>query len=94
MPVTVAVYERNLCIKCIADDYDDEGIAELHKGEYTEEELKNPDLLRELKMRDAEEFFEYNTIRALPYAHQAAPLILEGFGTDEERWDKFKEACN
>lgn len=94
VPVTVAVYERNLCIKCIADDYDDKDIAELHKNEYTEEELKNPDLLRELKLRDAEEFFEYNTIRALPYAHQAAPIILEGFDVDDDRWEAFKKACD
>ena len=88
------MYERQLCIKCIADDYDDKDIAELHKGEYSEEELQNPELLQELKLRDAEEFYEYNTDRALPYAHEAAPIILEGFDADDERWDAFKKACN
>lgn len=92
--VPVAVYERQLCIKCIADDYDDKDIAELHKGEYSEEELQNPELLQELKLRDAEEFYEYNTVRALPYAHEAAPVILEGFDADDERWEAFKKACN
>lgn len=92
--MTVAVYERSLCIKCIADTFDDKDIAELHKSEYTEEELKDPAIIRECKLRDAEEFFEYNTVRAIPYAHAAAPLILEGFSADEERWESFKDACN
>lgn len=87
--VTVAVYERQLCIKCIAEGYDDKDIAELHKDEYSEEELQNPELLQELKLRDAEEFYEYNTVRALPYAHEAAPVIVEGFSVDTEAWDHF-----
>lgn len=87
----VAVYERNLCIKCFADEYSDEDTAELHKDEHSPEELKNPDLLRELKWHDAEEYFEYNTIRSLPYAHAAAPIIIEGFDVDFNRWQKFKD---
>ena len=89
---TVAVYERSLCIKCFADEYNDEDTRELHKDEYSEEELQNPDLLRELKYKDAEEFFEYNTVRALPSAHAAAPLIVEGFDVDSDRWESFKNA--
>ena len=83
------MYERQLCIKCIAEGYDDKDIAELHKDEYSEEELQNPELLQELKLRDAEEFYEYNTVRALPYAHEAAPVIVEGFSVDTEAWDHF-----
>ena len=90
---TVAVYERSLCIKCFADDYNDENTRELHKDEYSEEELQDPNLLRELKYKDAEEFFEYNTVCVLPSAHAAAPLILEGFDVDSDRWDKFKQDC-
>ena len=89
---TVAVYERSLCIKCLADDYNDEDTRELHKDEYSVEELQDPDLLRELKYKDAEEFYEYNTVRALPYAHAAAPLIVEGFDVDSDRWESFKNA--
>lgn len=86
---TVAVYERSLCLKCIAEGYSDEDIRELHKDEHTEEELKDPSLIEELKLRDAEEFFEYNTLRTLPYAHDAAPVIVEGFSVDTEAWDHF-----
>lgn len=89
VPVTVAVYERSLCLKCLAEDYSDEDIRELHKDEHTEEELRDPSLLAELKLRDAEEFFEYNTLRTLPYAHDAAPVIVEGFSVDTEAWDHF-----
>lgn len=87
----VAVYERNLCIKCIAEGYSDEDIAELYKDEYTEEQLKNPDLVRELKMRDAEEYFEYNTVRTIPYAREAAPVIIEGFYVDYDAWSRFNK---
>lgn len=90
---TVAVYERSLCIKCFADDYNDEDTRELHKDEYSEEELQDPNLLRELKYKDAEEFFEYNTIGALPNAREAAPIIIEGFDIDSDRWNKFKQDC-
>jgi len=89
----VAVYERSLCIQCIADGFDDEDIKKLYSDEYSPEELENPDVLREVKLRSAEEFFEYNTIRALPYADTAAPIIVEGFGVDSERWEAFKVAC-
>lgn len=90
---TVAVYERSLCIQCIADGFTDEDMKNLYKKEYSEEELNNPDLLQELKLKDAEEFFEYNTVRSLPYAHGAAPIILDGFSVDSERWNAFKDAC-
>lgn len=86
---TVAVYERGLCLKCLAEGYSDEDIRELHKDEYSEEELQDSSLIADLKLRDAEEFFEYNTMRSLPYAHDAAPVIVEGFSVDTEAWDHF-----
>lgn len=89
VPFTVAVYERSLCLKCLAEGYSDEDIRELHKDEHTEEELRDPSLIEELKLRDAEEFFEYNTLRTLPYAHDAATVIVEGFSVDTEAWDHF-----
>lgn len=50
---TVAVYERGLCLKCIAEGYSDEDIRELHKDEYSEEELQDSSLIADLKLRDA-----------------------------------------
>lgn len=87
---TVAIYERGLCIQCIADGMKDSDVVKLHKDEYSEEELKDPELVKELKHRDAEEFFEYNTVRALPYMGDATPLIIEGFDVDGDCWQGFK----
>ena len=87
---TVAVYERGLCIKCLADQFDDKSTAELHKDECTKEQLADPDMLYQLKLRDATEWFEYNTVRSLPYAKEAEPIILAGFEIDDDRWEAFK----
>lgn len=91
---TVAVYERSLCIKCIADGYTDEDTRTLHSDEYSQEQLQDPEFLYELKLQDADEYFEYNTERSLPYAKDAAPVIVDGFFPDSERWEAFKDACN
>ena len=91
---TVAVYERSLCIKCIADGFTDEDTRACHSDAYTEEQLQDPEFLYELKLQDADEYFEYNTVRSLPYAKDAAPVIVEGFFPDSERWEAFKDACN
>lgn len=87
---TVAIYERGLCIQCIADGMNDSDVAKLHKDEHSAKELKDPELIRTLKLQDAEEFFEYNTVRALPYMGDAKPIIIEGFAVDGTRWDSFK----
>lgn len=86
---TVAIYERGLCIQCIADGMKDSDVAKLHTDEYSEKELKDPELIKTLKLQDAEEFFEYNTVRALPYMGDATPLIIEGFAVDGTRWQSF-----
>jgi hypothetical protein len=86
---TVAIYERGLCIQCIADGMKDADVAELHKDEYSEDELKDPELIKTLKHQDAEEFFEFNTVRALPCMRDAMPIIIEGFAVDGTRWDSF-----
>ena len=86
---TVAIYERGLCIQCIADGMNDADVANLHKDEYSEEELKDPELIKTLKYQDAEEFYEFNTVPTLPAMHEAMPIIIEGFAVDGSRWDSF-----
>jgi len=90
----VAVYERGLCIRCIADGMDSADVAELHKDEYSEEELSNPELIDQLKLQDAEEFYEANTVRTLPYIGEAEPIIVEGFTPDTHRWHAFLNQDN
>lgn len=85
----VAVYERSLCIRCIAEGMDDEEVAKLHAGDHTEEELKDPELINQLKLEDAEEFYQYNTEPVLDYMGESAPIIIEGFGMDSACWGAF-----
>ena len=81
IPYTVVVGDKEL---------NDAAVSVRRYGdEHTEEELRDPSLIEKLKLRDAEEFFEYNTRRTLPYAHDAAPVIVEGFSVDTEAWDHF-----
>jgi hypothetical protein len=47
-------------------------------------------MLYQLKLRDATEWFEYNTVPSLPYANEAEPIILAGFEIDDDRWEAFK----
>lgn len=86
---TLAIYERGLCIQCIADGMNDADVVKLHKDEYTKKQLKNPKLIKTLKLQDAEEFFEFNTVGSLPYMGDATPIIIEGFAADGTRWDSF-----
>ena len=87
----VAVYERSLCIRCIADGMDDEEVAKLHADEHTEDELKDPELIEQLKLEDAEEFYQFNTEPVLDYMGESAPIIIEGFSMDSTCWDAFME---
>ena len=70
---TVGVYERSLCIKALADRY--------MKGD--------PDLSEDDAYLSAEEWFSYNTERALPYEKDRAPIIVQGFMRDSAAWASF-----
>lgn len=85
----VAVYERNLCIKCIAKGYGKKWYENLG---YSEEEIRDKEYMAVELYRTATEDFEFNTLGSLPYQHEHAPLIITGFDIDEARWDKFRKA--
>ena len=74
--ILVAVYEENLCIECLADDF----------------RKDNPDRDDTENWADAEEWFSYNTLRAIPYMGDGAPVVISGFHRDEEKWREFKDA--
>lgn len=74
--ILVAVYEENLCIECLADDF----------------RKDNPDRDDAENWTDAEEWFSYNTLRAIPYMGEGAPVVIRGFHRDEEKWREFKDA--
>ena len=71
--ITVAVYERELCIKAIANRF------------AKSDEYKDYDEAYEAAL----EWFEYNTVRALPYIGKNAPVIISGFMVDSDRWEGF-----
>lgn len=70
---TVGVYERSLCIKALA-------------GRYMKD---NPDMPEDEAYESAEEWFSYNTERALPYEKGRAPVIVQGFTRDSAAWSSF-----
>lgn len=76
----VAVYEEELCIRCLMDD--------MSKPEDAGDDWGEDDAYM-----DAREFYEYNTLRALPYIGDSAPMIIRGFDVDSDRWEAFKNAA-
>lgn len=76
----VAVYEEELCIRCLMED--------MSKPEDAGDDWGEDDAYTE-----AREFYEYNTVRALPYIGDSAPMIIRGFDVDSERWEAFKDAA-
>lgn len=76
----VAVYEEELCIRCLMDD--------MSKPEDAGDDYDENDAYT-----DAREFYEYNTLRALPYIGDSAPMIIRGFDVDSDRWEAFKNAA-
>lgn len=86
----VAVYERELCIQCLMENYGPNWADAC--GDYTEEQKADEEFMRSELYTMAVEDFEYNTLRALPYQHEHAPIIVEGFCVDSERWTGFKDA--
>lgn len=71
--IVVAVYERELCVKAIANRF--------AKGD----EYKDYDEAYEAALA----WFECNTVRALPYIGKNAPVIISGFMVDSDRWEGF-----
>lgn len=71
--IVVAVYERELCVKAIANRF------------VKSDEYKDYDEAYEAAL----EWFEYNTLRTLPYIGKNAPVIISGFMVDSDRWRGF-----
>ena len=76
-PNSNAVYESGRCIECLAEGFRED----------------NPDRPDEENYADAEDWFSYNTVRAIPYMGKGAPIIIDGFGRDEEQWERMPILC-
>ena len=81
----VAVYERELCLRCKMDSYGPNWKEIAGTGASDDETGTDED--GELYTMAVEDF-EYNTVRSLPYQYEHAPIIFEAFHDDEERGDK------
>ena len=80
----VAVYERELCIRCKMDSYGPNWKKDMSIGTSEDENDADDSELYTMALED----FEYNTVRSLPYQYEHAPIIFEAFHDDEERGDK------
>lgn len=69
----VPVYERELCVKALANRYMKSGDYADYEDAYTA----------------AVEWFEFNTERSLPYQEPYAPVIIDGFMRDADTWEEF-----
>lgn len=85
--VRVAVYERNLCIQCIMESFGDDWMDEPAYG-YTDEQKADKAFMEEELRSMADEYFEYNTLGALPCLYEKAPVIITGFGADTGKWTR------
>lgn len=71
--IVVPVYERELCIRSLARKF-------MKSGDYKDEDEAN---------LAATEWFEFNTVRTLPYLKDQAPVIIDSFMRDSELWEGF-----
>lgn len=87
----VAVYEREMCIRCIKESFGPDWMNEPAYG-YSDEEKADADFLDMELTTMAIEYFEYNTLRSLPYLKEFAPVIMNGFSVDIDRLDEMRTA--
>lgn len=68
--ITIAVYERSRSIDHLAEDFDKD----------------NPERNEDECRTDAIEWFDYNTVRAIPYMGESAPMIIEAFDDGDREY--------
>lgn len=68
--ITIAVYERNRSIDHLAEDFDKD----------------NPERNEDECRAEATEWFDYNTVRAIPYMGESAPMIIEAFDDGDREY--------
>lgn len=83
--IEVPVYEYELSVRSKMDSYGPNWAEEI--GGYTEEQLDDADFMESELYTLANDDFNFNTIRSLPYQHEHAPIILEVLHDIEERSD-------
>lgn len=86
--IEVPVYEYELSVRSKMESYDPNWAEEM--GVYTEEQLADADFMESELYTLANDDFNFNTVRSLPYQHEHAPIILEVLHDIEERGDPIR----
>lgn len=68
---TIAVYEEGLCLKCLMERL----------------RAEHPDTSEQEIYEDALDAWDYDTMRAMPYMGETAPLVIQGFDIDSTKWN-------
>lgn len=86
--IEVPVYEYGLSVRSKMESYDPNWAKEM--GDYTEEQLADADFMETELYTLANDDFNFNTVRSLPYQYEHAPIILETLHDIEERSDSIR----
>lgn len=86
--IEVPVYEYELSVRSKMESYDPNWAEEL--GGYTEEQLADADFMASELHTLADDDFNFNTVRSLPYQHEHAPIIMEALHDIGERGDSIR----
>ena len=68
---TIAVYEEGLCLMCLMKRL----------------KAEHPDKSEQEIYEDALDAWDYDTMRAMPYMGETAPLVIQGFDIDSTKWN-------
>ena len=86
--IEVPVYEYELSVRSKMESYDPNWAEEL--GGYTEEQLADADFMASELHTLADDDFNFNTVRSLPYQHEHAPIIMQALHDIGERGDSIR----
>ena len=86
--IEVPVYEYELSVRSKMESYDHNWAEEL--GGYTEEQLADADFMASELHTLADDDFNFNTVRSLPYQHEHAPIIMQALHDIGERGDSIR----
>lgn len=86
--IEVPVYEYELSVRSKMESYGPNWAEEM--GGYTEEQLSDADFMASELHTLADDDFNFNTVRSLPYQHEHAPIIMEALHDIGERGDSIR----
>ena len=86
--IEVPVYEYELSVRSKMESYGPNWAEEM--GDYTEEQLADADFMESELYTLANDDFNFNTVRSLPYQHEHAPIIMQALHDIGERGDSIR----